>query len=54
MINLVLRQQFAIKYLEILKKPKIIVNADESWINEFCFLRRKWKVPGTTNSVSIK
>ena len=52
--NLVLRQQWALKWLELMKHPKTIINVDESWINELYFKRMKWRVPGTTNSVTTK
>lgn len=32
-------------------RGKIIVNVDETWIGQTDFRRRKWRVPGTTNSM---
>ena len=50
--NLILRQQWAIRYLELIQ-DKIFLNIDESWLSESCFLRRKWRMPGDNNSVPI-
>ena len=49
--NLVCRQQFALKFLEVLLAGKIILNVDETWLGMSDFRRRKWQVSGTTNSV---
>jgi hypothetical protein len=54
MTNLVLRQQWALKFLEVMKQKKIVINADESWLAETDFRRRKWQAPMTTNSISTK
>ena len=40
--SLVVRQQCALKILELLEQGYRIVNVDESWINELDFARRKW------------
>jgi len=47
--NLILRQQAAIKILELLNGSKILINIDETWINETDFRRMKWRPPGDTN-----
>jgi hypothetical protein len=52
--NLVLRQQFGLKMLELLAQKKNIINVDETWLSSTFFQRRKWKLPGTTNSMSEK
>ena len=48
--NMILRQQWAIKYLELIDS-KTFLNVDESWLSESNFLRRKWRMPGDNNSV---
>ena len=53
-INLLLRQQWAIEFLRIMKTEKTIINVDESWINQTNFTRMKWQVKGTTNSMPVK
>ena len=50
--NLVLRQQFALKYIELLFKDKIILNIDETWLGMCDFRRMKWQAPAATNSVA--
>ena len=50
--NLVLRQQFAIHMIRLLQEGKRVLNLDESWIGMGDFRRRKWRAPGTTNSVA--
>ena len=52
--NLVLRQQFAIKFIEILNSGKRVINVDESLLGQSDFRKRKWMVPGTSNSVAKK
>ena len=39
---LVLRQQYAIKMLPLLRSGKVILNIDESWINTTSFIRKVW------------
>ena len=39
---LVLRQQFALKMLPLLKKGQRIINVDETWISETSFIRKTW------------
>ncbi len=50
--NLVLRQQFAMKMMELLAEGKRIINVDETWISSTSFQRRKWCRKGSTNSVN--
>ena len=40
--NLVCRQQFALKFLELLQSGKTILNIDETWLGMSDFRRRKW------------
>ena len=49
--NLVLRQQFALEFLKQWQKNKVIINVDETWLGMTDFRRRKWRLPGTSNSV---
>ena len=49
--NLVLRQQFAQKFIHHLLDGKILLNVDESWLGMTDFRRRKWRTPKSTNSV---
>ena len=37
--------------MDIIDKGKIIINIDETWIGATDFRRRKWRLPGSTNSV---
>ena len=39
---LVLRQQYAIEMLPLLRSGKCILNIDESWINTTSFIRKIW------------
>jgi hypothetical protein len=50
--SLVLRQQFAIAMIKLMQSKKRLCCLDESWINDSQFTRKKWKLPGTTNSIS--
>ena len=49
--NLVCRQQFALKFIELLQRGKTILNVDETWLGMSDFRRRKWQAAGSTNSV---
>ena len=51
--NLVLRQRFAIEFLELMKKGKRIINIDETWLGQTDFRKMKWRVKGTTNPVGM-
>jgi len=50
--NLVLRQQYALRLIRLLKDGKTILNVDETWLGMSDFRRRKWRPPDTTNSVA--
>ena len=50
--NLVLRQQFATKMIQLLISGKTLLNVDETWLGMTDFRRRKWRSPGSTNSVA--
>ena len=49
--NLILRQQFAIKFIELFSSNKHIINIDETWLGMSDFRRMKWSVKGNNNSV---
>jgi len=49
--NLILRQQGAIRMLELIDQGKILINIDESWLNETDFRRMKWREYGSSNTV---
>ena len=49
--NLILRQQFALAFLEIDLTKKVVLNVDETWIGMSDFRRRKWCQHRHTNSV---
>jgi len=49
--NRVLRQQGALRVLELLRQNKVIITVDETWVNETDFRRRKWRPYGSTNAV---
>ena len=38
----VMRQQYALKMMELLRDGKRILNVDESWLNEVSFQRKIW------------
>ena len=38
----VMRQQYALKMLELLQDGKRILNVDESWLSEISFQRKVW------------
>lgn len=50
--NLILRQQFALAFLEIDLEKKVVISVDESWLGMSDFRRRKWCGPGKINSVA--
>lgn len=47
----VLRQVYAMRFLDLLESWKRIINIDESWIGETDFRKKRWAVPGSTNSL---
>ena len=48
--NLVLRQQFATKFVELAMKGKVFLNIDETWLGMSDFRRTKWQVKEVSNS----
>jgi len=51
---LVLRQQYAISLLDLLKQGKRIINVDETWLNETNFQRKTWCRPLSSNTVKLR
>ena len=52
--NLVLRQQFAMKMMELLAEGKRIIKVDAPWSSSTSYQRRKWCRKDSTNSVINK
>ena len=50
--NRVCRQQFALKFIELLVEGKTILNIDETWVGMCDYRRMKWQPAGSTNSVA--
>ena len=50
---LVLRQQYALTMLSLLKQGKRIINVDETWLNESRFMRKTWIPTNATGSVPL-
>ena len=50
--NLVLRQQFALEFLNQWLRGRLIINIDETWLGMTDFRRRKWRVNKDFNSVA--
>ena len=50
--NLVLRQRWAMEFLSLARTKHTFLSVDETWLGMSDFRRRKWKIPGTTNSVA--
>ena len=50
---LVLRQQYAVKMLELMREGKRIINIDESWFNETNFTRQIWCPANSTATVPL-
>ena len=40
--NLVLRQQYGLEMMQLLKIGQRVINIDETWLNETSFVRRTW------------
>jgi len=51
--NLVLRQRFAMEFIELMKTGKTILNVDETWLGMTDFRRMKWREKDTTNPIGI-
>ena len=49
--NLILRQQFALKLIDLFKRNKIIISIDETWLGMTDFRKMKWNQKGQSNSV---
>ena len=49
--NLVLRQQYALQLIKLLKEGYRILNFDQTWLSMSDFRRMKWRPYGTTNSI---
>lgn len=52
--NLVLRQQFAVKLLDLSTKRRRVICIDETWLGMEDFRRMKWQPPGSRNSLAKK
>ena len=52
--SLILRQQFALKFLDIDHKAKNILNLDETWLNISDFRRMHWKYAQPNCSIKAK
>ena len=48
----ILRQQFALAFLDIDLEKKVVVNIDQTWLGQSDFRRRKWRPHRHTNSVA--
>ena len=51
--NLILRQQFALQLIKLLKSGKTILNVDETWLGMSDFRRMKWREHGSSNSHAV-
>ena len=51
---MVVRQKYAKKMLELLDQDLVILNIDQSWLNQMDFRRRKWCIRGQRNSVAFR
>jgi hypothetical protein len=52
--NLLLRQHFSKAFMQIELKHKNVINIDETWLGMSNFLRMKWSLPGSNNSLPKK
>jgi hypothetical protein len=52
--SLILRQQFAIKFIELAMRKKRIINIDQTWLGMEDFRKFKWKHPDYSNSIPKK
>ena len=52
--NRLLRQQWAIKFIQLWEEGYVFLNIDESWLSYTDHRRMKWQVHGTTNSLATK
>ena len=51
---LVLRQQYALAMLSLLKSGRRIINVDETWLNESNFTRKIWCYPDSPGTAPIR
>ena len=51
--NLILRQQFALKHIELLRKGRVLLAMDETWLGMSDMRKMKWRVKDSTNPVPI-
>ena len=51
---LVLRQQYAVRMIQLLQEKKRIINVDESWVNESSFLRKMWCPSNSAATVTLR
>ena len=49
-----LRQQYALRMIELLKNGKRIINIDESWVNQTKYQRRIWAPARSPASATAK
>ena len=52
--NLVCRQQYALKMLEVLASGRRVINVDESWLNTMAYRRHSWTKVGKSNARPTK
>ena len=48
----ILRQQWAIRFLDKYHKDRVYLNLDETFLGMSDFRRMKWQAPGSNNSVA--
>lgn len=51
-VNLVLRQQFALRLIQQAQQKTRLICIDETWLGMEDFRRMKWQLPTSTNSVT--
>ena len=49
--NVILRQQWALKFIEMWEAGYTFLNVDETWLGMSDFRRMKWREKGTSNAV---
>ena len=52
--NLVLRQQWALTYCQLVSQKKNLLNVDESWVDLMDYRQMSWSVRGQPNNVPAK
>ena len=52
--NLILRQQFAVAFLDMDLNQKLVINVDETWLSMSDFRRMKWTFTDRPDSVKKK